>query len=123
MAGTEASGLMASPFEKAKKRLVELGYTVGKTEYWNSFVKRRIDLFQCIDAVCMRHGHPLLALQVTTISHVSHRMVKAHSVALQWVSTGNRFEVWGYDQDKPKKPPRIMLMTQTGEWESVEAIP
>src|SRR5690349_16157054 len=109
---------MSSPFEKAKKRLSEIGYTVGKVEYWNAFCRRRVDLFNCIDAVCMRHGDPLLAVQVTSRSNVSARMKKAHPVALQWVSTGNRFEVWGYTP-KSKKPPRVMAMQPTGNWEAI----
>jgi hypothetical protein len=106
---------MSSPYEKAKKALAEMGYTVGKVEYWNSFVKRRMDLFGCIDAICMRHGDPLMALQVTSITNVNARMNKSHAVALQWVSTGNRFEVWGYTP-KSRKPPRVMAMQQSGEW-------
>jgi|SRR6185295_10336166 len=106
---------MSSPYEKAKKAFVERGYTVGKVEYWNGFVNRRVDLFGCIDAICMQHGYPLIALQVTGITNVSSRMNKSHAVALQWVSTGNRFEVWGFTP-KSKKPPRVMAMTITGEW-------
>ncbi len=105
---------MSSPYEKVKKHLELLGYTVGKTEYWNAFCKRRVDLYGCIDAVAMRHGDPLLAIQVTSRSNVSSRMKKAHAVALQWVSTGNRFEVWGTEA---RKPPRVMRMLANGEWE------
>lgn len=108
---------MATPFVKAKAALVALGYTVGKTEYWNPFAHIRVDLFGCIDAVCMAHGSPLLAVQVTDITSVSKRMVKSHAVALQWVRTGNRFQVIGYTP-KSRKPPRIMEMTAVGEWEN-----
>ena len=106
---------MSSPFEKAKKALVAEGYAVGKTEYWNHFAKCRVDLFGSIDAVCLRLGSPLLAVQVTDITSVSKRMKKAHDVAQAWVSTGNRFEVWGYTP-RSRKPPRIMAMSLTGEW-------
>ena len=107
---------MASPFVKAKAALEKLGYVVGKTEHWNPFAHIRVDLFGCIDAVCMRHGSPLLAVQVTDITSVSKRMAKSHAVARQWVSTGGRFQVIGYTPNS-RKPPRIMEMNTDGEWE------
>jgi hypothetical protein len=113
---------MSSPYVKAKARLEALGYQVGKTEYWNSFAKCRVDLFSCIDAVCMRPFTPLLAIQVTDITSVSKRMEKAHKIAMKWVSTGNRFEVWGFTP-KSKKPPRIMEMLESGEWDTKQYDP
>lgn len=111
---------MSSPFEKAKAALVVLGYQVGKTEYWNHFAKCRVDLFGCIDAVCIQPGRTILALQVTDITSVSKRMAKAQDIARVWVGTGNRFQIWGYTP-KSKKPPRVMAMARTGEWESETA--
>ncbi len=109
---------MSSPYAKSKQRLEKIGYRVGKTEHWNSFCKRRQDLFNCIDMVAMRAGEPLLAVQPTDITSVSKRMAKAHEVAKDWVSTGNRFEVWGWTP-KSKKPPRVMAMNSSGEWEAI----
>jgi hypothetical protein len=106
---------MSSPFVKAKARLEALGYQVGKTEHWNHFAKIRQDLFGCVDAIAMRPGSPLLAVQVTDITSVSKRMEKSLVVALDWVNTGNRFEVWGYTP-KSKKPSRVMQMMSTGVW-------
>ncbi len=112
---------MSSPFVKAKARLELLGYRVGKTENWNSFAKIRQDLFNCIDLIAMRHGEPLLAIQVTSNTNVSGRMAKAHDIAHEWVSTGSRFEVWGY-KPKGKEPPRVMVMLGTGEWVAVKEL-
>lgn len=108
-----------SPMQKCLKRLRDLGYNVGITEHWNHYSKHRQDLFGCIDAVCMRPFTPLLALQVTDITSVSKRMDKAHTIAMEWVSTGGRFEVWGFTPHS-KQPPRIMVMTSTGEWAAKE---
>jgi hypothetical protein len=94
---------------------------VGKTEYWNHFAKCRVDLFGSIDAICLKPGVPLLALQVTDITSVSKRMSKAHALARDWVTTGNHFQVWGYTP-KSKKPPRVMAMSRDGEWVSTEIL-
>jgi len=110
---------VSSPFVKAKARLEALGYTVGKTEHWNHFAKIRQDLFGCVDAVCMRPFSPLLAVQVTDITSVSKRMAKAHTIAMEWISTGNQFWVMGYTP-KSKKPPRIMVMMSGGKWAARE---
>jgi hypothetical protein len=80
-----------------------------------------MDLFTCIDAICMKPGSPLLAVQVTDITSVSKRMAKAHEIAQHWVSTGNRFQVIGYTP-KSKKPPRVMEMGSDGEWISTEGV-
>ena len=104
-----------TPFSRAKAVLESIGYTVGKTENWNPFARIRQDLYGCIDMVCMRHGDPLLAVQVTSKTNVSARLKKSHAVALQWVSTGNRFEVWGVGSKK-KDQTRIVRMGMDGEW-------
>ncbi len=110
-----------SPMQKALKRLRTIGYTVGITEHWNPFSKHRQDLYGCIDLIAMRQGEPLLAIQVTSNTNVSGRMAKSHDVAHDWVSTGNRFEVWGWTP-KSKKPPRVMVMTGAGEWVAVKEL-
>jgi hypothetical protein len=112
---------MSSPYVKAKARLEALGYQVGKTEHWNNYAHVRMDLFNCIDAVCMRSDSPLLAIQVTDITSVSKRMEKAHEVAVSWVSTGNRFQVLGFTP-KSKKPPRVIEMQANGEWSSTDGV-
>lgn len=106
---------MSSPFEKAKARLVALGYQVGKTEHWNHFANIRQDLFGCIDLIALCSGKPILAMQVTDITSVSKRMAKAQAIAQSWVLTGNQFEIWGYTP-KSKQPPRRMAMTASGAW-------
>ena len=107
---------MSSPYTKAKAQLEAQGYQVGKTEHWNPFARIRVDLFGCIDLVALCPLRPLLAVQVTDSTHVSKRMDKSQALASQWVSTGNRFEVWGYYK-RSKQPPRIMRMQQNGAWE------
>ncbi len=112
---------MSSPYAKSKQRLEKIGYRVGKCEHWNHFAKIRQDLYGCIDLIAMRPGEALLAVQPTDITSVSKRMAKAHQTAIDWVSTGNRFEVWGWTP-KSKKPPRVMVMTGAGEWVAVKEL-
>ena len=111
---------MSSPYVKVKAHLETLGYTVGKTEHWNPFAKIRQDLFNCVDLVAIRAGSPLVAIQVTSRTNVSNRMVKSQAMAHLWVSTGNRFEIYGYTS-KSKKPPRVMRMRLDGTWEAKPA--
>ncbi len=112
---------MSSPYAKSKQRLEKIGYRVGKCEHWNHFAKIRQDLYGCIDLIAMRPGEALLAVQPTDITSVSKRMAKAHQTAIDWVSTGNRFEVHGWTA-KSKKPPRVMAMRQDGSWWDVNKI-
>jgi hypothetical protein len=104
-----------SPMEKALKDLRRDGWRCGITEKWNPHVKIRQDLFGIVDLIAMKAGHPLLAVQTTTRNHVVERMTKSKETAAVWVSTGNRFEIFGYGP----KGRRTVAMTGTGEWEDV----
>jgi hypothetical protein len=106
-----------SPTQKAMKELRGQGWIVEKVEQRlpipNRFVTR--DLFQCLDLVAMKDHEPLLGLQVTSRTNVNARMTKAKvgGKAIIWVSTGNRFEIWGY---APNGSVRKVVLAMTGEW-------
>lgn len=91
------------------------GYEVDKVEQRlpipGKFVTR--DLFTIIDLLAMKPGHRLLAVQVTSRSNVNARVKKSEEKAKVWTSTGNCFQVWGYD-DKCQR--RVMTMQQNGKW-------
>lgn len=87
---------MTSPYSRTKAALEADGYEVGRTEHFNTFVKIRQDLFNCIDLIGLKRGEPLLLIQCTTGDHVAHRMEKMYEKAVILASTGNLVEVWGW---------------------------
>jgi hypothetical protein len=60
---------------RSRKLLEEQGYTVATVEYYNSFTKRKHDLFGCIDLLAIGNGETL-AIQVTSKSNMSARIHK-----------------------------------------------
>ena len=98
------------------KELRLQGYRVEKTEQRlpipGKFVTR--DLFDCIDAVAIKLGSRITALQITSDSggNMTARMKKAVDVARLWVSCGGEFQVWACSH----RGWRIATMLQSGEW-------
>lgn len=90
------------------------GYRAEKVEQRlpipGKFVTR--DLFGCIDLLAMKAGEPLVAVQATTRSNVNARMLKSAEMARLWVSTGNVFEIVGYDGAAARR----VRMTAEGVW-------
>jgi hypothetical protein len=60
---------------RSRKLLTEQGYAVATVEYYNSFTKRKHDLFGCIDLLAVGNGETL-AIQVTSKSNMSSRIRK-----------------------------------------------
>ena len=60
---------------RSKKLLQSEGYTVETVEYYNSFTKRKHDLFNCIDLLAIGNGETI-AIQVTSKSNMSARIKK-----------------------------------------------
>ena len=106
----------SSPTQKALAELRAEGWRVGIVEHWNPFAKIRVDLFGCIDLVCLKAGTPILAVQVTSRTNVNARLVKSKDVAALWVGTGNLFWVIGYGITKTKGNKRVVRMDPSGEW-------
>ncbi len=107
-----------SPTAKALKELRLQGWMAEVVEKRlpipGKFVTR--DLFNCIDIIAMRYGEPVLAVQVTSRTNVNARLTKSKESALVWVSTKNRFEVWGYGPNGK----RLVRMTPCGWMENLE---
>jgi len=55
--------------------LREQGYLVATVEHYNSFTRRKHDLFGCIDLLAIGNGETL-AIQVTSRSNMSARIKK-----------------------------------------------
>lgn len=114
---------MSSPTARTKQFLERLGWEVGTVERYNSFIKRKFDLFNFIDLVCMAYPHPpcgLVAVQTTSGSnHAARRSKitgepKIAESAKRWLKCGGH--IWIISWTKRKKPakwqPRIEIITE-----------
>ena len=91
-----------SPTQRSLALLRRQGYRVAITEHWNSFIKRRQDLFGFIDLLCVSEA--MLAIQTTTGANVSARVAKILGLpaAREWVEAGHRIVVHGWAKRGPR---------------------
>ncbi len=80
-----------SPTHRTIAAFKSAGYLVEKTEHWNSFCKRRQDLFNFIDILAIK-GDEIIGIQTTSTANVSARITKILGLqsALLWASSPNR---------------------------------
>jgi hypothetical protein len=64
-----------TPSQRTIAHLRKLGYQTANVETYNSFTKRKHDLFGCIDILAIGNGETL-AVQVTSKSNMSSRIKK-----------------------------------------------
>lgn len=60
---------------RSAAHLRDLGYMVATVEHYNSFTKRKHDLFGCIDLLAIGNNETV-AVQVTSKGHLSERKHK-----------------------------------------------
>lgn len=93
-----------SPTQRTLQNLRSQGYTVQVVERWNSFARKRIDLYGCIDLVACGQGS-ILGVQATSWSNHAARRNKsiAEPRLYDWLASGGRFEVWSWKGRKCRK--------------------
>jgi hypothetical protein len=87
------------------------GYLVDVAERWIPRINIRRDLFHCIDLIAVKYGEPVLAVQATSLSNISARVVKAQASPelAVWLKTGHaRFQVFGWVQHGKQWLPKIV---------------
>lgn len=85
-----------SPTQVSLKHMRALGYTCQVVEHWNPFANRRVDLFGCIDIVCLSPEN-IVGVQTTSKTNMSARRKKIKeepSMAL-WLEAGGKVELHG----------------------------
>jgi len=100
--------MAGSPTTRTLALLKKEGYLSAIAEKYNSFIKRRFDLYGFIDVVGIKATEKgVLGIQATSGSNISARIKKSVAIpALKvWLQAGNRFEVWGFSK-KGKKGKR-----------------
>ena len=96
---------MTSPTQKTLKLLRKNGFTAQVIEHWNSFAKRRIDLFGCIDIVAI---HPnsigVLGIQCTAYPNGKSRINKALAQPELniWMEAKNHFAIYEWKKEELK---------------------
>ena len=95
------------PTQRTLEVLKETGVLCQKVEYWNTFAKRRIDLFGFIDIVAVQESRTgFLCIQATTDNNISERikkvLEKCSESARRVLQSGNSIEVWGWREYKPR---------------------
>lgn len=64
-----------TPTARSLKYLRDAGYTAEVVEKFNSFTKRKNDLFGFLDILAIREGE-VLGVQTTSAAHVANRIKK-----------------------------------------------
>lgn len=93
--------------QKARAHLEGQGYKVAKVEYYNSFVKRKFDLFGFIDFLAIRQDL-ILGVQATDDSHFADRMKKVKEHENLEVVLASGIQVWIMGFKKGVKAPHRM---------------
>ena len=96
-----------SPTARTLERVRQLGGHVGVTERYNTFSRKRHDLFGFIDLVAILDGH-IIGIQATSTGNINTRWYKiqeeCHEPALDWLQAGGLIEVWGWKRYKKSLP-------------------
>lgn len=101
------------PRERSLIALRAAGYLVGLTEHFNPFVKRRIDLFHFADAVAIKPGNSILAVQVCWKDLPKHIVsICLNPAAKVWLQAGGRIVIhsWAHRGQKGHKKWELDVM-------------
>jgi len=83
-----------SPTQRTLKALREDGWTAEVVERWNPYARIRQDLFDFIDIVAVKAGHPIKGIQVTAAGASSRvHKIRSKPAAKIWVLAGGELEV------------------------------
>jgi hypothetical protein len=86
---------------RSTAHLRDLGYMVATVEHYNSFTKRKHDLWGCIDLLCIGNGETV-AVQVTSKPHLSNRRHKIEEAEAypEMIRSGWRIVLHGWFKEK-----------------------
>tara|TARA_R110000868_G_scaffold81801_1_gene231323 strand:- start:360 stop:668 length:309 start_codon:yes stop_codon:yes gene_type:complete len=92
---------MSSLTARSTVHLRDLGYLVATVEHYNSFTKRKHDLWGCIDLLCIGNGETV-AVQVTSKSNLSARRHKIEEAEAypEMLRSGWRIVLHGWYKEK-----------------------
>lgn len=87
-----------SPTARTLEELRKRGWLAQVVEKYNSFCKVRIDLFSCIDILCLDHNNEMMAIQACAGDSHAARCEKsmAEPKLARYLHHGRRFQVWSW---------------------------
>lgn len=90
-----------SPTQLSKRELEKEGYLVEITERWNSFARKRKDLFDFIDLLAIRKGE-VVGVQTTSLSNINARIkkIQEHPNYRPVIDSGIKIVVHGSYKEK-----------------------
>lgn len=92
-----------SPTQRSLKALREDGWTVEVVERWNPYARIRQDLFNFIDMVAIKPGHPITGIQVTAAGASSRvKKIQAAPAARLWLLAGGNLLVHSWAKRGPR---------------------
>lgn len=106
---------MASPASRSIAYLKSKGYHVHKTEYWNSFARKRIDFGGFADAIAYSDfERGCLAINFTTTGNISGHIKKyeTNDNLKAWFRAGNRFVIHGWAKRGPRGKRKIWTLKE-----------
>ena len=107
-----------SPTQRSLEYLREQGMKPWICEYWNSFSRKRVDLFGCIDLLCIGNGQTW-AVQ-TTSTGVSARIQKIRESEYFHVMLESGWRVFVHGWRKNSKGRYVQRIVELTEMENVE---
>ena len=86
---------------RSTAHLRDLGYMVATVEHYNSFTRRKHDLWGCIDLLCIGNGETV-AVQVTSKTNLSARRHKIEEAEAypEMIRSGWRIVLHGWFKEK-----------------------
>lgn len=109
-----------SPTQRTLAHIRARGYTCQVVEKWNPYggarkpdgtaVGNRVDLFGIIDIIALSQSEGIIGIQATSGGNMMARVHKslAEPRLTQWLTSGGRFQVWGWRKLKGRWKPRIV---------------
>lgn len=90
----------AQPGKLSLQHCRKLGWRAAKVEFWMPWTKQRKDLFGFGDIIVLDDQFGSLLVQACVTSSAPKRVCKileeCTEAAIDWLSAGNRIEVWGW---------------------------
>ena len=82
--------------QRSLKLIKEYEWQYWITEKWNQYARRREDLFNFCDILCL-DGHRTIAIQATGSDIASHRAkLLENQFVIPWLNAGNELQMWSW---------------------------
>ena len=82
--------------QRSLKIIKEYGWNYWITEKWNAYTRRREDMFNLCDILCL-DGKRTIAIQATGSDVASHRRKLSENPFVKpWIEAGNELEMWSW---------------------------